>query len=217
MKSSWQVIVDALPILAKGLLVTIEITVLALIIALIIGLFIGLMNTARTKILRSIGTVYIDIIRGTPLLVQIFIIYFGIPYALDFQIDEFVAGIAAISLNASAYLAEIFRAGIQSVDGGQMEAARSLGLTRGQAMRLVVLPQAVRRMIPAFVNQAIVSMKDTSLLTVIGIRELTNSGEIIISGNYRFFEIWITVAVFYFVFIHLLTLFSRYLEKRLAN
>nr|WP_275581943.1 amino acid ABC transporter permease [Brevibacillus fulvus] len=203
--------------MAKGLLVTIEITVLALIIALIIGLFIGLMNTARTKILRSIGTVYIDIIRGTPLLVQIFIIYFGIPYALDFQIDEFVAGIAAISLNASAYLAEIFRAGIQSVDGGQMEAARSLGLTRGQAMRLVVLPQAVRRMIPAFVNQAIVSMKDTSLLTVIGIRELTNSGEIIISGNYRFFEIWITVAVFYFVFIHLLTLFSRYLEKRLAN
>jgi polar amino acid transport system permease protein/polar amino acid transport system substrate-binding protein len=194
-----------------------EVTVISLLIALMIGLVAGLMNTSRSKLLRGIAVSYIDVIRGTPLLVQIFIIYFGIPYALDFKMHEMVAGIVAISLNAGAYMAEIFRAGIQSIDKGQMEAARSLGLTHAQAMRLVILPQAVRRMIPAFVNQSIVSLKDTSLLTVIGIRELTNSGEIIISGNFRFFEVWMVVAFFYFIFIHALTLFSRYLEKRMAN
>ncbi len=217
MNSSWDVILQAIPVLAEGFVVTLEITVISLIIALVIGLIIGLLNTSRSKMLRGIGVSYVDFVRGTPLLVQIFMIYFGIPYALDIKIDEMVAGIAAISINAGAYMAEIFRAGILSVDKGQMEAARSLGLNHTQAMRLVVLPQAVRRMIPAFVNQAIVSLKDTSLLTVIGIRELTNSGEIIISGNYRIFEIWTTVAIFYFIFIHALTLFSRYLERRLAK
>ncbi len=217
MESSWQVILEALPVLLQGTWITLKITVISLLIALVIGLFIGLMSTSRAIVLRSIGTGYVDLVRGTPLLVQIMIIYFGIPSLLDIKIDEMVAGIAAISLNAGAYMAEIFRAGILSVDRGQMEAARSLGLTHTQAMRLVILPQAVRRMIPAFVNQAIVSLKDTSLLTIIGIRELTNSGEIIISANYRFFEIWAAVAVFYFIMIHLLTLYSRHLERRLAK
>jgi glutamine transport system permease protein len=216
-ESSWQVIVGAAPVLLQGTIVTLKITVISLLIALVIGLFIGLMSTSRTKLLRGIAVSYVDLIRGTPLLVQIMIIYFGIPSLLDIKMDEMVAGIAAISLNAGAYMAEIFRAGILSVDRGQMEAARSLGLTHTQAMRLVILPQAVRRMIPAFVNQAIVSLKDTSLLTVIGIRELTNSGEIIISANYRFFEIWTVVAVYYFIIIHALTLYSRYLERRMTK
>jgi len=209
--------VDAVPVLFQGTIVTLKITVISLIIALVIGLFIGLMSISRNKLLHGIGVFYVDFIRGTPLLVQIMIIYFGIPSLLGIKMDEMVAGIAAISLNAGAYMAEIFRAGILSVDRGQMEAARSLGLTHTQAMRLVILPQAVRRMIPAFVNQAIVSLKDTSLLTIIGIRELTNSGEIIISANYRFFEIWAVVAVFYFIMIHALTLYSRHLERRLAT
>jgi glutamine transport system permease protein len=215
--SSIQVIMDAVPVLFQGTLITLKVTVISLLIALCIGLLIGLLSTARTKLLRGIAVTYVDLIRGTPLLVQIFIIYFGIPYALDIKLDEMFAGILAISLNAGAYMAEIFRAGIMSVDKGQMEAARSLGLNHVQAMRLVILPQAVRRMIPAFVNQAIVSLKDTSLLTVIGIRELTNSGEIIISGNYRFFEIWAAVGVFYFIIIHALTLYSRHLERRLSK
>ncbi|MGK5509960.1 amino acid ABC transporter permease [Brevibacillus formosus] len=217
MSSSWDVIVDALPVLAQGSVVTLKITVISLFFALLIGLLFGLMSTSRSKILRGIATAYVDFLRGTPLLVQIFFIYFGLPPVLDIKIPETTAGILALSLNAGAYLAEIFRGGILSIDKGQMEAARSLGLTHGKAMRLVILPQAVRRMIPAFVNQFIVTLKDTSLLTVIGIRELMNSGEIIISSNFRSFEIWAVVAVFYFLMIYILSLLSRSLERRYAK
>ena len=111
-------------------------------------------------------------------------------------------------------MAEIFRAGIQSIEAGQMEAGRSLGMTMLQTMRFIILPQALRRMLPAFVNQIIVSLKDTSLVSVIGIRDLTNTGEIIISNNFRSMEIWGAVAVFYFIIIYIITLFVRYLEKR---
>ncbi|WP_409176369.1 MULTISPECIES: amino acid ABC transporter permease [Brevibacillus] len=217
MSSSWDVIVDALPVLAQGSVVTLKITVISLFFALLIGLLFGLMSTSRSKVLRGIATAYVDFLRGTPLLVQIFFIYFGLPPVLDIKIPETTAGILALSLNAGAYLAEIFRGGILSIDKGQMEAARSLGLTHGKAMRLVILPQAVRRMIPAFVNQFIVTLKDTSLLTVIGIRELMNSGEIIISSNFRSFEIWAVVAVFYFLMIYILSLLSRSLERRFAK
>ncbi|MBY0087793.1 amino acid ABC transporter permease [Brevibacillus sp. M2.1A] len=217
MSSSWDVIVDALPVLAQGSVVTLKITVISLFFALLIGLLFGLMSTSRSKILRGIATAYVDFLRGTPLLVQIFFIYFGLPPVLDIKIPETTAGILALSLNAGAYLAEIFRGGILSIDKGQMEAARSLGLSHGKAMRLVILPQAVRRMIPAFVNQFIVTLKDTSLLTVIGIRELMNSGEIIISSNFRSFEIWAVVAVFYFLMIYILSLLSRSLERRYAK
>ncbi|MFG0213781.1 amino acid ABC transporter permease [Brevibacillus porteri] len=217
MSSSWDVIIDALPVLAQGSVVTLKITVISLFFALLIGLLFGLMSTSRSKVLRGIATAYVDFLRGTPLLVQIFFIYFGLPPVLDIKIPETTAGILALSLNAGAYLAEIFRGGILSIDKGQMEAARSLGLTHGKAMRLVILPQAVRRMIPAFVNQFIVTLKDTSLLTVIGIRELMNSGEIIISGNFRSFEIWAVVAVFYFLMIYILSLLSRSLERRFAK
>ncbi|BAH46776.1 MULTISPECIES: amino acid ABC transporter permease [Brevibacillus] len=217
MSSSWDVIVDALPVLAQGSVVTLKITVISLFFALLIGLLFGLMSTSRSKLLRGIATAYVDFLRGTPLLVQIFFIYFGLPPVLDIKIPETTAGILALSLNAGAYLAEIFRGGILSIDKGQMEAARSLGLSHGKAMRLVILPQAVRRMIPAFVNQFIVTLKDTSLLTVIGIRELMNSGEIIISSNFRSFEIWAVVAVFYFLMIYILSLLSRSLERRFAK
>ncbi|KMZ43618.1 MULTISPECIES: amino acid ABC transporter permease [Bacillales] len=217
MSSSWDVIVDALPVLAQGSVVTLKITIISLFFALLIGLLFGLMSTSRSKLLRGIATAYVDFLRGTPLLVQIFFIYFGLPPVLDIKIPETTAGILALSLNAGAYLAEIFRGGILSIDKGQMEAARSLGLSHGKAMRLVILPQAVRRMIPAFVNQFIVTLKDTSLLTVIGIRELMNSGEIIISSNFRSFEIWAVVAVFYFLMIYILSLLSRSLERRFAK
>lgn len=217
MGDTWQVIVEALPLLIQGLWITIEVVSISLVIAMLIGLVFGLWSTSFNKLLRSLAFAYIDLIRGTPLLVQIFFIYFGLPVALGIKIPALAAGIIAISLNAGAYIAEIFRAGIQSIDNGQMEAARSLGLTHTQAMRLVILPQAVRRMMPAFVNQFIISLKDTSLLSVIGIQELTQSGEIIISSNFRAFEIWGTVGVLYFVIIYLLTRLSRVLERRMGS
>ena len=212
-----QAIIDALPILLAGAVVTLKILVISLLFAMLLGLAFGLMSTSQVKGLRAAATAYVDLIRGTPLLVQIFFIYFGLPVALGMQIEAMTAGIIAISVNAGAYLAEIFRAGIESVDKGQMEAARSLGLTRWQAMRLVILPQATRRMIPAFVNQFIISLKDTSLLSVIGIQELTQNGEIIVSSTYRSFEIWSAVGLIYFVIIFVLSRLSRLLERRMKT
>lgn len=214
MNFSWQVIVEALPILLQGALITLKIVVISLIFAFIIGLISGLMSVSTNKVLRFISSVYIDLIRGTPLLVQVFFIYFGLPVFLDMRIPAETAGIIAISLNAGAYISEIFRAGIVSISKGQSEAARSLGLNKLQTMRLVILPQATRRMVPAFVNQLIVTIKDTSLLSAIGITELTQSGEIIISTNFRAFEIWGTVGAFYLIIIYILSRISRVLERR---
>ncbi|MCP1187437.1 amino acid ABC transporter permease [Paenibacillus sp. 1781tsa1] len=216
MDSSLQVIIDALPLLLEGTVVTLKLVVISLIIAMVIGLISGLMSTSLNRLLRLAATLYVDIIRGTPLLVQVYFIYFGLPVFLDMRIPAMTAGIIAISLNAGAYISEIFRAGINSISNGQHEAARSLGLTRFQTMRLVVLPQATRRMIPTFVNQFIITIKDTSLLSAIGIAELTQSGEIIISSNFRAFEIWGVVGIFYLIIIVLLSRASRFIERRYA-
>jgi glutamine transport system permease protein len=206
---------QSLPALLSGLTVTIEVTVISLILATILGLAFGMLSISTNKVLKLVATIYVDIIRGTPLIVQAFFIYFGLPAVLEVKIPAFAAGILAISLNAGAYMVEIFRAGIMAVDKGQMEAARSLGLPYGKTMKLVILPQAIRKMIPAFINQFIISLKDTSLLSVIGIRELTQSGEIIIASNYRSFETWSFIAIFYFVIIMALTYTTRAMERRL--
>lgn len=208
---------QSLPALLSGLYVTLEITAISLVLATILGLSFGMMSISRNKTLKIIATIYVDILRGTPLIVQAFFIYFGLPAAFDFKIPAFVAGVLCISLNAGAYMVEIFRAGIMAVDKGQMEAARSLGMPYGKTMKLVILPQAIRNMIPAIINQFIISLKDTSLLSVIGIRELTQSGEIIIATSYRIFETWSFIAIFYFIMIMALTYVARYMERRLQR
>jgi glutamine transport system permease protein len=206
---------QSLPALLSGLFVTLEVTAISLVLATVLGLSFGMLSISTNKVLKLVATVYVDIIRGTPLIVQAFFIYFGLPAALNLKIPAFVAGIVCISLNAGAYLVEIFRAGIMAVDKGQMEAARSLGLPYGKTMKKVILPQAIRNMLPAFINQFIISLKDTSLLSVIGIRELTQSGEIIIASNYRSFETWSFVALFYFIIIMILTYATKAMERRL--
>lgn len=216
MDSSLQVILDALPLLLEGTVVTLKIVVISLIFAMVIGLISGLMSTSLNRLLRLVASLYVDIIRGTPLLVQVYFIYFGLPVFLDMRIPAMTAGIIAVSLNAGAYVSEIFRAGIESIGKGQHEAARSLGLSRFKTMWLVVLPQATRRMIPTFVNQSIITIKDTSLLSAIGIAELTQTGEIIISSNFRAFEIWGVVGIFYLIIIVLLSRASRFIERRYA-
>lgn len=209
------IILDALPTLLKGMGVTIEVTVISLIIAMVIGLVLGVFSITKSKVLRTISTAFVDIIRGTPLLVQILFIYFGLPSVIDINLTAFAAGVIAITVNAAAYLIEIFRAGINSIDKGQMEAGRTIGFSYSETMRLIILPQAIRRMIPAFVNQFIVSIKDTSLLSAIGVAELTLSGQSIYAANFRAFEILFAVGVLYFIIIYSLTLFSRWLERRL--
>lgn len=208
---------ESLPAFFRGMLITLEITSVALVFATLIGLFIGLINIGDNKVLKPFAKAYIDIVRGTPLIVQAFFLYFGMTGALGFNISAEMAGIIVISLNAGAYMSEIFRGGIQAIDKGQMEAARSLGLTYGMAMRKVVLPQAFRNMIPAILNQFIISLKDTSILTVIGVRELTQSGQIIIAATYRSFEIWTMIGLLYFILIYLLSTVFRKIEVKLQG
>ncbi|EME19529.1 amino acid ABC transporter substrate-binding protein/permease [Rhodococcus triatomae] len=206
---------DSFPLLMEGLWLTIVLTVVSLAIALVLGLIFGFFRVSTSRILRGIGVTYVDIFRGTPLIVQAFFIYFGIPAALDFKMPAMTAGIITLSLNAGAYITEIIRGGIQAVDKGQMEAARSLGMGYLPTMRKVVLPQAVRTMMPSFVNQAVITLKDTSILSVIGIAELTQTGKIIIARNFESFNMWLIVGIFYFVIIMALTKLSDRLEKRI--
>ncbi|WP_370180812.1 amino acid ABC transporter substrate-binding protein/permease [Rhodococcus wratislaviensis] len=203
------------PLLLEGLWLTIVLTVISIAIALVLGAIFGLFRVSTNIVLRGIGTTYVDVFRGTPLLVQAFFIYFGIPAALDFQMSAFTAGIITLSLNAGAYMAEIVRGGILSVDKGQMEASRSLGISYLKSMRKVVMPQAVRTMIPSYINQFVITLKDTSILSVIGLAELTQTGRIIIARNFQSFNMWLIIGVMYFIIIMALTKLSNRLEKRI--
>ncbi|MBD7910706.1 MULTISPECIES: amino acid ABC transporter permease [Clostridium] len=207
---------DSMPSLLDGLLVTVKISVVSLIFAVIIGLVFGIFTISKSKILKAIASVYIFIIRGTPLIVQALFLYFGVGQLLGIRFDPELAGIIVLSLNAGAYMAEIFRGGIMAVDPGQMEAARSLGFNYFKSMRKIILPQAIKVMIPSIINQFIVTIKDTSILTVISIRELTQSGQIIIAQNFKPFQMYAIIAVMYFILITALTIVSKYIERKLS-
>lgn len=205
------------PILLEGLKMTVILTIVSIAIALVFGIVFGLFRVSRSIWLRAIGTTFVDVFRGTPLLVQAFFIYFGIPSALGFQMSALTAGIITLSLNAGAYMTEIVRGGIQSVDKGQMEAARSLGVGYLPTMRKVILPQAIRTMIPSYINQFVITLKDTSILSVIGIAELTQTGRIIIARNFQSFNMWLIIGIIYFVVIMALTKLSDRLEKKMVK
>ncbi|MFP5114761.1 amino acid ABC transporter permease [Bacillaceae bacterium C204] len=210
-----KIIAVALPILLQGLQVTLYIFVIAIILGFLIGLVVALLRLAPFKILNWIAKVYVDAIRGTPFIVQLFFIYFGVNSLHLISLNSTVAGIITVAINAGAYFAEIIRAGIQSIDKGQTEAARSIGFTGAQTMRYVVLPQAFRRMLPTITNQSIISLKDTSLLSVIGIADLTQQGQIQASATFEAFKIWLAVGVIYFIIIYLLTILANIVERRI--
>lgn len=195
---------------------TLELTLLSLIFAAFIGLFFGLLNVSKSRVCNTIANVYIDCIRGVPLIVLAFFVYFGIPMATGVRLDALTAGIISLSMNAGAYMAEIVRAGIQSIDKGQMEAARSLGLPYSKAMCRVVLPQAIRVMIPSIINQFIITLKDTSILSVIGFPELVKAGQIVIARNFETFRMWAIIAVMYLVVITTLSKTARALERKIS-
>jgi glutamine transport system permease protein len=209
------IISAALPMLLKGLQVTLYIFVIAIILGFLIGLVIALFRLAPIKILNWIAKIYVDAIRGTPFIVQLFFIYFGVNSLQIISLNSTTAGIITVAINAGAYFAEIIRAGIQSIDKGQTEAARSIGFTGAQTMRYVVLPQAFRRMLPTITNQSIISLKDTSLLSVIGIADLTQQGQIQASATFEAFKIWLVVGIIYFIIIYLLTLLANFVERRI--
>ena len=210
-------------------MITIELSIISLVAATIIGIIVGLVNTSKSKsvimkILKAIANLYIYIIRGTPMLVQILIIYFGLGQMLRptgfrwLNIGGiFTAGTVALSLNAGAYMAEIVRGGIEAVDKGQIEAARSLGLTYGKTMKKIVLPQALRTMLPSIINQFIISIKDTSLLSVIGLTELTNVGKTIAATkSAHMMVIYCFMTCYYLLICTVLAQVSKVVEKRLS-
>jgi glutamine transport system permease protein len=211
---SVDIIVSALPMLLKGLQVTLYIFLIAILLGFLIGLVIALLRLAPLKVLNGIALAYVNAIRGTPFIVQLFFIYFGINSLQVISLNSTTAGIITVAINAGAYFAEIIRAGIQSIDKGQTEAARSIGFTSAQTMRYIVLPQAFRRMLPTITNQSIISLKDTSLLSVIGIADLTQQGQIQASATFEAFKIWLAVGVIYFIIIYLLTLLANFVERR---
>lgn len=193
----------------------------SLIFASIIGLIFGMLSVLKSKVCNVIAQVFVDIIRGVPMIVLAFFVFFGIPYALKnflhstFTFTALQAGIICLSLNCGAYMSEIIRAGIQSVDIGQMEAARSLGIPYWKAMHKVVLPQAIRTMIPSIINQFIITLKDTSILSVIGFPELVNAAQNVIAINFKSFQVWFLVGLMYLIVITILSKIAKALERRM--
>lgn len=198
-----------------GLAYTLLATVISLVFAMILGVVFGFLKISGNPVLRWIASAYVNIFRGTPVLVQAFFFYFGVPAVTGITLDALTAGIITLALNAGAYITETVRSGIQSVDPGQMEASRSLGLGWAKSMQRVVLPQAFKIMTPSLINQFIITLKDTSLLSVLGLAELTYQGRIIIASTFRSFEIWLIVGAIYFVVIWLLTVLSNYADRKL--
>ena len=211
---------EAMPMLLDGLRLTAIVSVASIAIGMVIGLLVCLMKMSSNFILRGIAGIYIWIIRGTPMLVQALIVFFGMPQLIklaipDFRLDAVTAGIITLSLNAGAYLAEIYRGGILAVPAGQTEAARSLGLSKAKTMWKVVLPQAFKFSVPSLVNQFIISIKDTSILSAIGMAELVNKAKTYVGSTYVYFATYAVVALLYLLIISLLMILSNYVEKKL--
>lgn len=216
----FRAISESTPLLLQGIKLTVLISLLSLLIGILIGFVACIMGLSRNKILKAISGVYVWIIRGTPMIVQAFIVYFGMPQVIQifnpsFKISAFSAGLITLSLNAGAYLSELFRGGISAVPHGQVEAARSLGLSRSRTMLRVILPQAIKVAIPSMVNQFIITVKDTSILSVIGLADVVNKAKVYVGKSYQFFATYTLVAIYYLVVISVLMLFSKYLEKKL--
>lgn len=208
---------QSLPQLLEGLSLTLQLTVFSLIFAIVVGMISCFFKISTVKPLNWIASVYLSLIRGTPLMVQAYFLYFGVAKALNMQIPPFWASVIVLTLNAGAYLSEIFRSGISAVNKGQMEAARSLGLPYHVAMQKVIIPQAIRIVIPSVVNQFIITLKDTSIISVIGIGELMRVGTLIVSRTFRGFEVYGMIAIVYWVVIMILTKISQIIERRLSN
>jgi len=200
---------------------TLLLTLLSLFFAMIIGLIFSLMNVGKNRFFNFIGTAYVDGVRGVPLIVLAYFIYFGVPAGVkmmgvqDFRLSALQAGTIALAMNCGAYMAEIIRAGIESVDKGQMEASRSLGLSYAKSMRLVVLPQAIRTMVPSIINQFIITLKDTSILSVIGFPELTNLGKTISGNTFKSLETWAIIGIMYMIVIVTLSKVAKRIERRI--
>ncbi|MDK2856666.1 MAG: polar amino acid transport system permease protein [Bacillota bacterium] len=214
---NWAVVPPILPLLFIGVRVTVTITLLSVLTGLIIGTFVGMARLAKSPLLYWPATFYVEVIRGTPLLVQLVLVYYALPQAIGVNLPPMLAGWLAFSINSGAYVSEIVRAGIQSIDRGQTEAARSLGMTFAQAMRYIILPQAFRNIMPALGNEFITLLKDSALMSTIAVPELMRYGQMMVGRKAEPFPIYITVGAIYLALTLPLSLIVRRMERRLTK
>lgn len=211
------------PLLLTAMGQTLLLALLGLFFGCILGVVFGLASVVDNKVSRVISLIYVNLIRGVPMIVLAFFVFYGIPYGLrtilglTTTFSALQAGTICLALNCGAYMSEIIRAGIESINIGQMEAARSLGLGYWRAMFRVVLPQAIKNMIPSIVNQFIITLKDTSILSVIGFPELVNKAQNVIAINFKSFQVWTIVAIMYLVVILALQQVANALERSLKR
>ncbi|WP_293820212.1 amino acid ABC transporter permease [uncultured Parolsenella sp.] len=217
------VLQQAWPLLAAGFQMTIFVTVISLVIAMFLGILTCLMNLSKVPVLRGVAKFYIWLIRGTPMLVQGFYLYLAVPQIVqatinpDFRLDIVTASVITLTLNAGAYLAEIFRGAIQSVDKGQMEAARSLGVSQAKSMQQIILPQAVRICLPSLVNQCIITLKDSTIMYALGLPEVMNQAKVYVGRTFNSFATYTWVALMFLVITSVLMIVSSQLEKRMRK
>lgn len=211
------------PLLLRAMGHTLILALSGLFFGTLLGLVFGLLGVVRSKVCNVIQQIYVDLVRGVPMIVLAFFVFFGVPYAcnnmlgMNITLTALQAGTICLALNCGAYMAEIIRAGIQSVDKGQMEAARSLGMPYWRGMQRIVLPQAIRTMIPTIVSQFIITLKDTSILSVIGFPELVNTAKNVQANTFMSFQTWTIVGLMYLIIITILTRTAKWLERRLAR
>ena len=216
-------LIEAWPLLWNGLKMTVYVTVVSLVIAMVLGILVCLMNISSVRPLRGVAKFYIWIIRGTPMLVQGFYIYFAIPQLLQlitgsqFSIDIVTATLITLTLNAGAYISEIFRGAIQSIDKGQMEASRSLGVGYATSMRKIILPQAIRVCLPSLVNQCIITLKDSTIMYALGLPEIMNQARVFVGRTMESFATYTWVALIFLAIISVLMVLSSILEKRMSK
>jgi polar amino acid transport system permease protein len=200
-----------------GAKITIILAIFTVFFGVVLGIFLALLRLSKNKLFNFLGTAYVEFIRGTPLMVQLFIIAYGLPNLIGFPLPEMVAAVLALSMNSGAYIAEIIRAGIQAVDKGQMEAARSLGMGYGATMRYIIIPQAVKNILPALGNEFIVVIKESSIVSVIGIGELMYNADTVRGNTFKPFEPLMVAALMYFIMTFTLSKLMGRFERRMKN
>ena len=212
----WGVLLPYIPMFAKGLLVTFEVSIVAECLAIIVGLIAGIVRVSNLRIPRLIAVAYIDFFRGVPLLVTLVWLYYGVSLLLHIDISAFSAGVAGLGVTYGAFLAEVFRAGIEAIPKGQIEASYSLGLSRFQTMRHVILPQALRIVFPPLANSFIGMLKDSSLVAILSVTDLMRVGMIVAADTFRAFEAYTFVAVVYYVLTFITARLVSRLERHFA-
>ena len=214
MTVDWAIVQMAIPLLGRGLLVTLEIALVSGVLAILLGFTLGLLSLSEMRPVEMAVAAYVDFIRGTPLLIQIFLVFFVLPI-VGIRLHEITAGILALAINTSAYVAETVRGAVGSVERGQTEAAKAIGMRRPTILMYILLPQALRPMLPPLTNELISMLKNTSLLSVISVYELTRAGQAIVSTYFAPFEVFLLLALYYYVTVKILSALSRRLEARM--